>query len=108
MLANNITVIVLMIIIALLTWILIRTNRYVFKKISAVRQGLYLRFFEKLINAIITVTGIVICLSFFFGTHAIWKTVLGGTAFVSAVLVFAAQDAIKDILSGLMIPSPCS
>ena len=86
-----------------LTWILIRADHLVFKKIFSIRQALHLRFFERIITAVILIGGILLAFSMFGGFDAIWKTVLGGTAFASAVLIFAAQDTIKDILAGLMI-----
>ena len=85
------------------TWILIRIHHYIFKKIGSVRQGLHLRFFDRMIAAIILIGGVIVALSMFGGFSTLWKTILGGTAFASAVLIFAAQDTIKDILAGLMI-----
>ena len=85
------------------TWILVRINRFLFRKIYEVRRLLYLRFFERIITAGIAIGGFIIALSSFGGFETIWKTMLGGTAFVSAVLIFAAQDSIKDMLAGLMI-----
>ena len=64
---------------------------------------MYLRFFERILSAVILIGGAFIALSVYGGFQTIWKTMLGGTAFVSAVLIFAAQDTIKDILGGLMI-----
>lgn len=47
--------------------------------------------------------GIIIAFSFWGGIGSVWQSILGGTAVVSTVLAFAAQDIIKDILAGLMI-----
>lgn len=87
----------------LLTYVIFRINRYIFKKIYKIRKALYLRFFERMLSSVILVGGVVIALSSFGGFDTIWKTMLGGTAFISAVLIFAAQDVIKDNLAGLMI-----
>ena len=87
----------------LLTYVIFRINRYIFKKIYKIRKALYLRFFERMLSSVILVGGAVIALSSFGGFDTIWKTMLGGTAFISAVLIFAAQDVIKDNLAGLMI-----
>ena len=89
--------------ILLLTWIAGKVVRLIFKRIYRVRKGLYLRFFERVSTAVILIGGILLAFSVFGGFQSIWKTMLGGTAFISAVLIFAAQDSIKDILAGLMI-----
>ena len=90
-------------VILLVAWILTRVNHLIFKKAQMKWQSLHLRFFERIITAILLVVGIILALSVFGGIDSVWKTLLGGTAIVSAVLAFAAQDAIKDILAGLMI-----
>ncbi len=95
--------IIAFIVTVILTWVLLRVNRLIFKKIYEIRKLLYLRFFERILSAVILTGGGFIALSVYGGFQTIWKTMLGGTAFVSAVLIFAAQDTIKDILGGLMI-----
>ena len=84
-------------------WILIRINHAVFRRIRRKREGLNTLFFERVISAVILIGGIILIISVFSGESSVWRTVLGGTALVSAVLAFAAQDVIKDILGGLMI-----
>ena len=89
--------------IAFIAWVVTRINKYVFRRIQKRRKGLELIFFERLNAAIILIAAFIITVSFFSGFDAIWQTLLGGTAIISAVLAFAAQDVIKDILAGLMI-----
>lgn len=84
-------------------WLMIKVSHLIFKKIASIREGLELRFFERLIDAIIIIYGLVIAISAFGGLETVWKTVLGGTAILSAVLGFAGQDIIRDVLGGLMI-----
>lgn len=84
-------------------WVLIRVNRAVFRNLRKRREGLNLIFFERIITAVILLGGIILIFSMIWGDSSVWKTVLGGTALVSAILAFAAQDVIKDILGGLMI-----
>ena len=86
-----------------LTWAVFQVNRFVFKRIYRIRKMLYLRYLERVLAAVILVGGTVCALSSFGGLDMVWKTAVGGTAFVSAVLLFAAQDVIKDNLAGLMI-----
>ena len=87
----------------ILVWLLMVLKSLLFKKIRARRDDLKLRFFEHCSSAVIVVFGIILSFSAFGGASYIWKSLLGGTAFVSAVVVFMAQDVIKDILAGLMI-----
>ncbi|MBO4583945.1 MAG: mechanosensitive ion channel family protein [Clostridia bacterium] len=89
--------------IAFIAWVLTKINKYVFRRIEKRRKGLELVFFERVNVAIIIIAAFIVTVSFFSGFAAIWQTLLGGTAIISAVLAFAAQDTIRDILAGLMI-----
>ena len=84
-------------------WGLTRVNHMIFKKVQSFREGLQIRFFVRFLDAIIMIYGIVIAISSFGGFESVWKTMLGGTAILSAVLGFAGQDVIRDVLGGLMI-----
>ena len=86
-----------------IAWLLTRLNRLFFKKIERKQKNLQLSFFQTVGNIIIVAAVIILSASFIDGTASVWQTLLGGTAIVSAVIAFAAQDAIKDILAGLMI-----
>lgn len=87
----------------LVTWILLKINHFLFGKISEKHSGLHLLFFERVIGVVIIIACGIITLSSFIGIQSLWQTVLGGTAITSAVLAFAAQDIIKDVLGGMMI-----
>ena len=98
--------VVTLIVIAFLVfmiWVLRKANHAVFKRAMKDRKEIHLMFFEKLLSNVILIAGIILIFSLFGGFDSVWKTVLGGTAIISGVLAFAAQDAIKDILAGLMI-----
>ena len=95
--------IILFIGVLILIWVLIQFNHLTFKKIKKRQRGLHLLFFERVNSAILIIIGIILAFSVFGGAASVWKSLLGGTAIVSAVVAFAAQDAIKDILAGLMI-----
>ena len=84
-------------------WVLIRVNKGVFKKIHQRGAYLHLVFLEKINTLLILFVCSLVGLSFLGGIESLWKSVLGGTAVISAVAVFAAQDVIKDILAGFMI-----
>ncbi|MBR2067568.1 MAG: mechanosensitive ion channel [Solobacterium sp.] len=87
----------------LLIWICLGVNRFFFKKMQKKRIYLHLVFFEKMSRFLIVLVGTGVGLSFFGGIDSVWKSILGGTAIISAVLVFIAQDTVKDILAGMMI-----
>ena len=91
------------ILIAFIAWILTRINKMIFRRLQKRRKGLELIFFERVNAAIIIIAAFIVTVAFFSGFDAIWQTLLGGTAIISAVLAFAAQDVIKDILAGIMI-----
>ncbi len=89
---------------ALAAWLLTCINRLVFKRINSQRgTRLHVVFMEKINTAIIIFGCSIVGLSFLGGIGSLWKSVLGGTAVITAVAVFAAQDTIKDILAGIMI-----
>lgn len=96
-------VLIIAVIACFAIWGLLRLNRFIFRRIQKKREGLHLLFFQRLSGAVILIGGIILMFSLFGGLDSVWKTLLGGTAIISAVLAFAAQDVIKDILAGLMI-----
>ena len=95
--------IVFTVVVLFLMWGAERLNHLIFKKIQQKKEVLHLRFFEGVNSAVILIIGIILAFSVIDGVDSIWKTLLGGTAILSAVIAFAAQDVIKDILAGLMI-----
>lgn len=88
---------------AFVVWLLIQINHVIFRRVRKKRTGIEVIFFEKVISVLIVIIGVVFLLSFFGEIQSVWKTILGGTAIASAVIVFVAQDIARDILAGLMI-----
>ncbi len=84
-------------------WFFERANRILFRELRKRQPSLQLLFFEHVISVFIVITGIIVALSVFGGVDNVWKSLLGGTAIISAVVAFVAQDVIKDILAGMMI-----
>ena len=84
-------------------WLLLRLNKVLFRNLQKTKGGLHLIFFERVMQVVIVVACVIITISAFGGMDTLWKTVLGGTAITSAVIAFAAQDVIRDLLAGLMI-----
>ena len=87
----------------LIAWILNRVKKNIFKRLREKKPGIEIRFVENVITAVIYIACIIMAFSLIGGVDSMWKSLLGGTAIVSAVLVFVAQDVIKDALAGLMI-----
>ncbi|MBR3417044.1 MAG: mechanosensitive ion channel [Clostridia bacterium] len=87
----------------LLVWAVSKIIKAFFRKIGKKKKALHIVFFGNVASFAVAVAVIILIISSFSGANAVWKTMLGGTAIVSAVLAFAAQDVIKDILAGLMI-----
>lgn len=87
----------------LLALVGIKLNNRFFRRIERKHPDIHLPILEKMISIFIVLFYAIFLLSTFSGAQTMWQTVFGGTAIVSAVLVFAAQDTIKDLLAGLMI-----
>ena len=86
-----------------LVWILLVVKNLVFRQLQTKRNDLKTRFLNHFSTIIVVIIGVILAFSAFGGTGFMWKSLLGGTAFFSAIVVFMAQDVIKDILAGLMI-----
>ena len=82
---------------------LIKLNQVIFKRLQKKHVDLNLLTFQHLNSVIIVVGFIIIAISSFSGFESVWQTVLGGTAILSAVIAFAAQDVLKDIIAGIML-----
>ena len=81
-------------------WLVQKINRKIFQRIQRKKgDRLYIQFMQKMMSVIITVTYIVIPFNF----DHIRRSLLGSAAVLTAVVGFAAQDVIKDVLSGLQI-----
>ena len=87
----------------LVTWILLKLNKIFFTRLKERNNGLHVLFFKRMVDVVIVVGCGIVTISSYIGLESIWQTILGGTAITTAVLTFAAQDTIKDVLGGLMI-----
>lgn len=94
----------IIIVVALAVFFILRyANKKFFKKIKKDHKHIHLTLIEKVINIIIFLAVTLLALSAVGGMKDVLSTLLGGTAVVSAVAAFAAQDIIKDMLAGVMI-----
>ena len=86
-----------------LTWVAIKVNGVLFGQMRKKKNELKLKFFERFNVVVILIVAVITAFSIFGALGELWKTLLGGTAVITAVLAFTAQDIIKDILAGFMI-----
>ena len=87
----------------LVTWVLLKLNKFFFGKLQKKNNALHLLFFKRVVDVVIIISCGIVTISSYLGLESIWQTILGGTAITTAVLTFVAQDTIKDLLGGLMI-----
>ena len=100
LLAGFIGFIVIMALYALIAWAFIKLSNKIFRTIEKKRgKKIHLQFAENIIKLVIIILFVVIPL----GGDQISKSILGSAAVLAAVVGFAAQDVIKDVLSGLQI-----
>ena len=96
--------VVIIIVIALTVFFILRyANKKFFAKLKKGHKHIHLTLIEKAINIAIFLAIALLALSAIGGMKGVLSTLLGGTAVVSAVAAFAAQDVIKDMLAGMMI-----
>ena len=87
----------------LVAWVLTYLNKELFRQIRKKNSSIHIAYLERIVSIVIVLGIVVLVFSSLDGTSSVWQTMLGGTAVLSAVVAFAAQDIIKDLLAGLMI-----
>ncbi len=95
----SVTIIILAILIVFLA---VRMNMLLFKRIIK-RNDLHLKFAYSLINFLFVIGGIVLIGIFFGHARDLGRILLGSTGLLIAIIGFAAQSAIGDVIAGLMI-----
>ena len=83
--------------------LLTKLSNAIFKRIQRKHPGLHVMFLHHIFTIIIIIGFVLLVFSTLAGVKTVWTTLFGGTAIISAVLAFAAQDIIKDVLAGMMI-----
>ena len=84
-------------------WLSLFINKKIFGTLRKKHNRIHYMYTERLIKAAIVVAFIVSVITSIGGQDNIWKSVLGSTAVISAVVGFAAQDVLKNILAGMLI-----
>lgn len=89
--------------IAILTLVLIKINKYLFKGILKRRNKIHLKFLRSIISVLIYTTGIYFILLQFNVTEKLTSSLVTSSSIIVAVAIFAAQESLNDILSGVML-----
>lgn len=91
------------ILIIILTLVVNKINKYLFKIILKRRNKIHLKFMRSIISVLIYVAGVCIILSLFKVTHNLVGSLVTSSSIIVAVAIFAAQESLNDILSGVML-----
>ena len=87
----------------ILLLILLKLNKVILTRLQKKHSSINFLTFQHVNAVIIVILFIIVTISSFTGFQSAWQTLLGGTAIISAVIAFAAQDILRDILAGIMI-----
>ncbi len=99
-LVNALSAVLYLAFLVFIVFVAQKANKKLFKYIERKRgKKIHLQFIERVINIAIVVVIIIIPLA----GDSIGKSILGSAAVLTAVVGFAAQDVIKDVLSGFLI-----
>ncbi len=85
-----------------ITYVVLRANRVLFYHVLGMKD-VHLKFTYSLINFLIAISGLLLIGVFCGSSRNLGKVLLGSTGLVVAIIGFAAQSAIGDIVAGLMI-----
>lgn len=91
------------ILIILFTLVANKINKYLFKRILKIRNKIHLKFLRSIISVSIYIFGI--CAIFYkFGIfNDLRGSLVTSSSIIVAVAIFAAQESLNDILSGVML-----
>lgn len=97
------TAVYIAILIAIVTLILNRLNKLLFKGILKRRNKLHLKFMRSVISVAIYIAGVYGIFAQFEVTKATTGSIVTSSSILVAVVIFAAQESLNDILSGVML-----
>lgn len=75
----------------------------IFNRLYRVNQGIHLKFFRSLANGLVGIITIYYCCSLFSTTKEITKLLLQSGTVIVALITFAAQQALGNVISGFSI-----
>ncbi len=90
-------------IIMIVTFILLKFVKKLFKVAISKNNNIHLRFLQSIVQVILITIGIYTCLSVFDITKDISKTLLQSGTLIIAIATFAAQQALGNVISGFSI-----
>ncbi|MDF2951589.1 MAG: mechanosensitive ion channel family protein [Anaerocolumna sp.] len=91
------------IVIIILTLVLNKFNKLLFKGILKRRNKIHLKFLRSIISVFIYAMGIYGILLLFGFTEKLASSLVTSSSIIVAVAIFAAQESLNDILSGVML-----
>lgn len=91
------------IIIIGLTLVFGKLNQYLFKSILKRRNQIHFKFLRSIITVVIYGAGIYMVFSQFDITEKVTNSIVTSSSIIVAVAIFAAQESLNDILSGIML-----
>lgn len=80
-----------------------KLNKYLFKKILKIRNKIHLKFMRSVISVIIYVIGIYGIFYVLGFTETLASSFVTSSSIIVAVAIFAAQESLNDIISGVML-----
>lgn len=89
--------------IVIIVFILIKVNKYLFKSILKRKNKIHLKFMRSIISVLIYTIGIYSILLQFNVTEKFTSSLVTSSSIIVAVAIFAAQESLNDILSGVML-----
>ena len=89
--------------IAILTLVFAKINKYLFRSILRRKNKIHLKFLRSIISVLIYTAGIYFVLLQFNVTEKLTSSLVTSSSIIVAVAIFAAQESLNDILSGVML-----
>lgn len=95
--------------ILIMTTVLVFICNRIFRAIYRRKNHLHLKFLNSVINVVLVILGIYLCLTRFELTKEVSTTLLTSGTLIIAVLTFAAQKALANVIAGFSISAsrPC-
>lgn len=91
------------ILICILVLVFNKLNKYIFRSILKRKNKIHLKFLRSIISVAIYIIGIYNIFSKFQVTKNFTGSIMTSSSIIVAVAIFAAQESLNDILSGVML-----
>ena len=87
----------------LILFVALSLEQWVYKKVYSNKKSLHIPFLARLLKLFTIIVVVASIIFNYTGTQRLWQMLFGSTVIVSAVMGFAAQDTLRDMLAGLII-----